>query len=227
MLSGNQIEEAVTAAINKVYLNNNANSPEEYTGHLMLVKNIITKYIRQGIIPFDKRHNAFTVIECEKEIYVPFALSDGRTVKIGGIADRIDSLDDGRLRVVDYKTGSASDKMKVSGMDKLFDSEMKHRYVFQTMLYSMVLNHTLGREVTPALYFARDLNRSLRDKEYTPYPTLDGESFDYTLYGEEFESLLRAKLEELFDLSSNFECCEADTNHSPCQYCDYKSICKR
>ena len=227
LLSGNQIEDAVTAAINKVYLNNNANSPEEYTGHLMLVKNIITKYIRQGIIPFDKRHNAFTVIECEKEIYVPFALSDGRTVKIGGIADRIDSLDDGRLRVVDYKTGSASDKMKVSGMDKLFDSEMKHRYVFQTMLYSMVLNHTLGREVTPALYFARDLNRSLRDKEYTPYPTLEGESFDYSLYGEEFESLLRAKLEELFDLSSNFECCEADTNHSPCQYCDYKSICKR
>ncbi len=227
LLKSDEIEKAVIKAINKVYLNLDSTSYEEYTGHLMLVKNIVTKYIRQGIIPFDESHNDFTVVECEETISVPFALSDGREVSIGGVADRIDSLDDGRLRVVDYKTGSASDKMKVGQMVSLFDSEMKHRYVFQTMLYSMVLHHRLGREVTPALYFARDLNKHLRRDEYSPYPTLNGEEFDYTRCGEEFETLLRDKLEELFDLSRKFECCAADSNHSPCQYCDYKSICKR
>lgn len=228
ILQSDDIEKAVVGAINKEYLNNPTSTQEEYTGHLLLVKNIITKYIRQGIIPFDKAHNAFTLIECEEPIYTRFTISDGRWVNIGGIADRIDSLDDGRLRVVDYKTGAGGNKKtNVKEMEDLFNNKADHRYVFQTLLYSMVLNHTLGREVVPALFFARDLNKALRDTEYSPYPTLKGDTLDYTHCSEEFEALLREKLEELFDLSHEFERCEANTNHSPCQYCDYKSICKR
>jgi ATP-dependent helicase/DNAse subunit B len=48
----------------------------------------------------------------EHQFEADFALggADGRTVPLRGIADRIDLLEDGRLRVVDYKSGELWDK---------------------------------------------------------------------------------------------------------------------
>jgi ATP-dependent helicase/DNAse subunit B len=101
LLSSHKVEQAVKEAIDKEYLNKENADQSEYTGTLLLVKDIITKYISQGIIPYDKRHNDFAIKGCEEKIYAPFSLSNSQKVEIGGIADRIDSLDSGALRVVD------------------------------------------------------------------------------------------------------------------------------
>jgi RecB family exonuclease len=223
LLSSHKVERAVKEAIDKEYLNKENADQSEYTGTLLLVKDIITKYISQGIIPYDKRHNDFAIKSCEEKIYAPFSLSNSQKVEIGGIADRIDSLDSGALRVVDYKTGRAH--LKASAMEDIFDGEKRDemKYLFQTMLYSMVLHHSFSREVVPSLYYARDMNQA----DYSPRLTIDGQEVTYSAFATEFEELLRQKLDELFNLNTPFKCCPEQESDKICAYCDFKTICKR
>ncbi|MBO7342908.1 MAG: PD-(D/E)XK nuclease family protein [Alistipes sp.] len=223
LLSSHKVERAVKDAIDKEYLNKENADQSEYTGTLLLVRDIITKYIRQGIIPYDKRHNDFAVKSCEEKIYTPFTLSNSQQVEIGGIADRIDSLDSGALRVVDYKTGRAH--LKASTIEDIFEGEKRDemKYLFQTMLYSMVLHHSLSREVVPSLYYARDMNQP----SYSPRLIIDGQEVTYSAFAAEFEKLLRQKLDELFDLHTPFKCCPEQESGKICAYCDFKTICKR
>ncbi|MBO5687228.1 MAG: PD-(D/E)XK nuclease family protein [Alistipes sp.] len=223
LLSSHSVERAVKDAIDKEYLNKENADQSEYTGTLLLVRDIITKYIRQGIIPYDKRHNDFAVKSCEEKIYTPFTLSNSQQVEIGGIADRIDSLDSGALRVVDYKTGRAH--LKASTIEDIFEGEKRDemKYLFQTMLYSMVLHHSLSREVVPSLYYARDMNQP----SYSPRLIIDRQEVTYSAFAVEFEKLLRQKLDELFDLHTPFKCCPEQESGKICAYCDFKTICKR
>lgn len=46
-------------------------------------------------------------------------------MKFAGIADRIDTLDDGALRVVDYKTGAPH--LEFDGVESLFTGTGKQR----------------------------------------------------------------------------------------------------
>ena len=223
LLDDHSVEQAVKAAIDKEYLNHPDADMDEYTGNLLLVKDIITKYIRQGIIPYDKRHNDFAIKCCEEPIYAPFTLSNSQQVEIGGIADRIDSLDNGALRVVDYKTGRAH--LKASTMEDIFQGEKRDqmKYLFQTMLYSMVLHHSYAQEVVPSLYYARDMNQA----DYSPRLVIENMEVFYSAYAAEFEAWLRQKLDELFDLDTPFECCPEQDSDKICAYCDFKTICKR
>ena len=68
MLKGKRIEQAVEQAINEEFLNNRDASTEDYTGNMVLVKNIVSEYIRQSIIPYDIEHNDFAVMELEKRL---------------------------------------------------------------------------------------------------------------------------------------------------------------
>ncbi len=54
-------------------------------------------------------------------------------MRFSGIADRIDRLDDGTLRVVDYKTGAPH--LEFDGLENLFRGEGKQRLsnILQTL----------------------------------------------------------------------------------------------
>lgn len=102
-------------------------------------------------------------------------------MKFAGIADRIDALDDGTLRVVDYKTGAPH--LEFAGVESLFRGEGKQRLsnILQTLLYAMMLYRTRGVDAEPALYYVRAMNRP----DYLP--TLDDRETGvrggrYTLY---------------------------------------------
>jgi putative RecB family exonuclease len=45
-------------------------------------------------------------LHLEEEVTFPIALDDGAQVRFRGTLDRVDRLDDGRLRLIDYKTGN-------------------------------------------------------------------------------------------------------------------------
>ena len=144
-------------------------------------------------------------------------------MKFAGIADRIDALDDGTLRVVDYKTGAPH--LEFAGVESLFRGEGKQRLsnILQTLLYAMMLYRMRGADAVPALYYVRAMNRP----DYLP--TLDDKETGvrgagYTLYAERFEELVGETLAELYDPSVPFRQCEdADT----CKFCDFNLICKR
>ena len=193
---------------------------------MILIKDIIIKYIKNGVIPYDRRECNFSLRGLEEDIYDLFDLQDGRKVKLGGIADRIDMRSNGNLRVIDYKSGRP--KLEFNGIETLFNGENRsqNKYAFQTMLYSMILHKKYGHNVEPALYFARDMHKP----DYSPRLTdksRESTQVEYKDYAEEFEGLLREKLQELFNYEIPFSRCEEEEAGSPCVYCDYKRICRR
>ena len=226
MIRTGEVAQAVEAAINQNYLQDKHATAEDYSGNLLLVKDIVIRYLRGGVMPYDAAHDAFSVSGLEEPVAYPFRFRAGGRdleMKFAGIADRIDTLDDGALRVGDYKTGAPH--LEFDGVESLFTGTGKQRLsnILQTLLYAMMLHRSRGCDVEPALYYVRNMNRP----GYSPQ--LDDKQTGvkgarYTLYRERFEELLRAQLAELYDTSVPFRQCEdADT----CKYCDFNVICKR
>ena len=227
LASDGAVERAVTEAVNREYLQNESADRREYTGNLVLVHDIVSKYLRNGVVAYDAEHDGFRVEALEHGVEDPFVfVSAGRELRVlfGGIADRIDRLDDGRLRVVDYKTGEPH--LEFAGIGALFDGEARDRQsnVMQTLLYAMMLTHAEGCDVVPALYYVRRMNRS----DYSPDlidRSTGGRGENYAAYAAEFEELLRKTLAEMFDPSVPFRA-TADAEHV-CRFCDYRPICRR
>ena len=222
-----EVEKAVVAAINENYLQDVEATVEDYSGNLLLVKDIVIRYIRGGVLPYDAAHDDFTVEGLEERIGQEFAFeSAGKSLRVvfGGLADRIDRLPDGTLRVVDYKTGEPH--LDFQGVEALFRGEAKQRQsnILQTLLYSMMLFHSRGVDAEPTLYYVRAMHRDdyssrLVDRE------LGRTGVRYSEYREPFERLLRETLAEMFDPAIPFRQCE-DAEHT-CRYCDFREICKR
>ncbi|MFR7603673.1 MAG: PD-(D/E)XK nuclease family protein [Alistipes shahii] len=226
MIRTGEIAAAVEAAINENYLQDPAATTDDYTAQPAAGQRHRYTPSAGGVMPYDAAHDGFTVTGLEREVAYRFDFTAaGRPLcmKFAGIADRIDALDDGTLRVVDYKTGAPH--LEFAGMESLFRGEGKQRLsnILQTLLYAMMLYRTRGVDAEPALYYVRAMNRP----DYLP--TLDDRETGvrggrYTLYAERFEELVRQTLAELYDPSVPFRQCEdADT----CNFCDFNVICKR
>jgi len=226
LAAGGAVEQAVTAAVNSEYLHREKAEAKEYSGNLVLVHDIVSKYLRH-VVAYDAAHDGFCVEGLEREVEDPFVFTAaGRELRVlfGGVADRIDRLSDGRLRVVDYKTGES--QLEFAGVGALFNGEAKQRQsnVLQTLLYAMMLTHSEGREAVPALYYVRRMNRPDYSPELIDRSTgCTGAS--YSAYAVDFERLLREKLAELFDPAVPFRATD-DEAHT-CRYCDYRPICRR
>lgn len=221
-----EVPAAVEAAINEHYLRDPKATTADYTGNLLLVKDIVTRYLRGGVMAYDAAHDGFTVVGLERRVGCGFAFgSAGRqlTMRFSGIADRIDRLDDGSLRVVDYKTGAAH--LEFDGLEKLFRGEGRQRLsnILQTLLYALMLRRTEGCDAVPALYYVRAMNRP----DYSPQ-LIDRElglrGAPYSHYAARFEELVGETLGELYDPAVQFrQCADADT----CAFCDFNVICRR
>ena len=144
-------------------------------------------------MPYDAAHDDFTVEGLEERIGQEFAFeSAGKSLRVvfRGLADRIDRLPDGTLRVVDYKTGEPH--LDFQGVEALFRGEAKQRQsnILQTLLYSMMLFHSRGVDAEPTLYYVRAMHR----EDYSPRlidRELERTGVRYSEYREPFERLLR------------------------------------
>ncbi len=226
MMQTGEVERAVDRSIGRNYLNREEVSKEEYPGNLLLVRDIVIRYLKRGVMAYDAAHDKFAVVGREERVDYAFPFTSAGAsfeLKLSGIADRIDSLDNGLLRVVDYKTGTPH--LEFNGVDALFHGEARERQsnTLQTLLYAMMLSHTRGCDVLPTLYYVRTMHR----EEYSPL-LVDKEKqqsgLTYRHYAEEFETLLGELLDELFNPAIPFY--QTDDEKS-CQYCDFKLLCKR
>ena len=228
------VKEKTVQAINEMYLQGSNVNEEEYNGNMILVRDVVTYYITHCILPFDssKSRPDFTIMGTEASVECQFLFegADGQshTVTFTGKSDRIDRLEDGTLRIVDYKTGASH--IEFSGIDSLFDETLQklNSAVFQTLLYSLMFSMNENNKVQPALYYVRDM----QNKGYSPLLQMGGgkqkpgktEITHFSMVQKEFKEKLRETLRELFDLSVPFEQCK-DAEY--CTYCDFKKICRR
>ncbi len=224
-LIGSQVvEKAVCDAITAEFFHGAKTDPQEYGGNLVMIHDIVGTYINTCILPYDAaREVGFTIQALEQETECLFVLEDGREVRFGGTIDRVDQLEDGMLRVVDYKTGK--EQLAFAGVGTLFSGRPNelNSAVLQTLIYSMMLSRTVGGEVQPALYYVREMNSPeyqplLQDKERK------SPVFRYNDVAEPFETGLREALRRLLDTREPFAQCE---DPKVCEWCDFNVLCRR
>lgn len=223
-----EVKRAVVEAIKEHYLRRANATEEEFSGNLLLVRDIVTRYLQRGVMAYDAAHDDFMVEKegCEQQVKYafPFEVAGAQMqLKFAGIADRVDRLESGVLRVVDYKTGSPH--LQFDGIEPLFrgTADQRQPNILQTLLYAMMLHHTQHCEVVPSLYYVRQMYRA----DYSPllYDKERGErGVHYTAYAEPFERLLRQTLAELYNPAVPFYQCD---DRKSCQYCDFRELCRR
>lgn len=226
LIGSSEVADAVEIAINEKYLHEKGTKDVEYGGNVLLIRDIIIKYINTCILPYDRGNIDFTVVELEKVLACEFDLAVGaeqHTIRFSGLADRVDRLTDATIRVIDYKTGSRH--IEFTNITSLFGDVRKDRSsaVMQTLLYAMMINRSDGHDVQPALYYVRNLNLP----DYSPLLQCKEDKskiVSYIDHKEEFEQLLREKLEELFNPEHPFTQCSDIKN---CEWCDFKELCSR
>lgn len=218
------VEQAVDKTIARLLQGNESATIEEFSGDTLLVRDIIIKYIYDGIMRYDSSREEFTIAGLEDPVESCYPISNSRAVNISGRADRIDRLKDGTLQIIDYKSGNKP-HLEFNGMQALFNGAPQERIsnIFQTLLYSMMLHREHKRESCPSLFYASQM----LSKEYSPFIVDkggNGKIEKYSDVSQVFEQELTRVFEELFNPDIPFGQVE---DADACTYCDYKKICRR
>jgi ATP-dependent helicase/DNAse subunit B len=231
MRKSGEIEKCVDKAIATIYFRDKSGElTQELGGELLIIRNIVREYLGANLLNYDIRNNDFVVAETESDLKMTMPIEvrgEKFEVNLAGRADRIDSLNNGLMRVIDYKTGKP--RLNYSGVEALFHGEpiatKRESNIINTLLYSMMLSHERGRDVRPELYYVGSMVHDDYSSRFVE--TIDRKSRTLEAYSEvaaEFEEEVKQTLQEMFDRSISFSQCEDD---SACKYCDYQTICNR
>jgi len=190
-----------------------------YKGTTLIAHDVLLRYLRE-LIRYDARHAPFRIIGAEKERTIEFKIQNSK-FKIGGRIDRIDEMD-GRLRIVDYKTGAYKLKDKVK-MENVVSLTAPHdRYYFQTFLYALaeIEQKESTLPIQPILFFPIKASQV----DYDPSLIIDGEVVDdfANQHAQTFREGLQNILEDIFNPDKPFVC---TTDTKVCEYCKLGLIC--
>lgn len=133
---------------------------------------------------------------------VPIALPDGTTLQLGGAIDRVDRLEDGRLVVIDYKTGS---RIPYGGRSGTFDGGRRLQHV----LYAEAAKRLFDADVASAEYHFPTRRSENHRARYSTADLRDGLGI----------------VTDLLELVSHGWF--VPTNQSDdCRFCDFAAVCR-
>ncbi len=184
-------------------------------GRDLLAIHAIRQYART-ILQHDKTLCPFTFYAAEDDsLQTEFTTSNGLTIKIKGIIDRIDRAK-GYVRVIDYKTGGAHTKQP--SFDELFDAKtaIDADHFRQTLFYALLYqaNHP-NSDCGATIYYTRKQAENIEESFFESYNALQqGECT--------FEDALRKVLDEILDPNIAFE---PRIDNNRCPYCPFTQLC--
>ena len=225
-----EVEKCVDRAIAKIYFNAEDKPLPELGGELLIVRNIVREYLGKNLLNYDIRNGDFVVSKTERDVEMAIPVEVGNEkfeVKLAGRADRIDLLNNGMLRVIDYKTGKP--RLNYNGIAALFHGEpidtKRESNIINTLLYAMMLSHEHKRDVRPELYYVGSMVREDYSSRFVEVIERKGRTLEaYSECAGEFEMEVQNTLREMFDRATPFSQCADD---SACRCCDYCSVCNR
>jgi RecB family exonuclease len=229
-----EIFQDIDAKLKQSFLNhlNIENSEDfEYTGNLLIIKEVIKKYL-EYILKFDEKRAPFEIVHLEdSELYklsLEIDFQDKKVfVGLKGIIDRIDKTKEG-LFVIDYKTGKADKDYKILEDLTQEDSKLRKKAISQIFLYGLLINENpkfSGKNITPYIYDIRNMYK----KSFDPSISYKIENEKISLQGHVFKDILEDYKERLKqvvqDIFNTNNCFEQTTIPDNCKYCSYKAIC--
>jgi hypothetical protein len=216
----------------------------QYTGELIIIRRVLMQYLT-NLLRYDLRHAPFRIIATETDRYFNITgpspkpspkwessnpqppnsqfsiLNSQFNITTGGRIDRLDEMD-GRIRVVDYKTGYHVPSIK--SMDDVTNTTGKHEgYFLQAFLYSYAVlqNDKPSSPLVPALFYPGKAYK----EDYDPTLTIGKDVIeDFAPLANEFYEGLTQIIEQIFSPNYSFT---QTPELKDCANCDFKLLCGR
>lgn len=157
------------------------------------------------------------MLEASLEAYIDL---EGKTIKLHGNADRIDSMGS-TTRIIDYKTGKAEDReLKIEHVEQL-KTTSSFAKSFQLLMYAWMYRKMAPQEkpnLISGIITFRELSKGLKTVNIGGKNLLTKEVLDA------FEEQLKFIIADLYNPHQDFRQTE---DHDNCKYCSYKMICGR
>lgn len=247
MTASGRIDTILNAVISEVAMHSDTTlAPEELNAEAELVR-IVVRHQVEYMLGIERanieKDGAFTYIKGEMAVRTQWRLTPALTVNFKMKIDRLDRLEAGFLRIIDYKTGT--DDTSASKIDSLFTSTSKHG-LFQLMVYAEALADYIAdnpeseelKQMTGLAdnSLARDklsiriVLNSLRKIMLTgsvPEVSLPGSKNSGRQYPDEhaaFRPLLDSLIQSIFDPEKPFVQSEDD---KACRFCPFTRLCGR
>ena len=192
----------------------------ELTGAAAIVADRLARQI-EDVIRHDMQIAPIELIGGEFSGKTEWTAVNGHTVNMSYAFDRVDKVG-GRLRVVDYKTGSAH--VAAESLEDVFTGEYKAKYMLQLLLYAHLLEDFMkekegAAEDTQMLIY--DLNTIGYDGPVEPTIKKVPVKGHKEVSGE-FLVGMKTMLDDIFNPDKPFE---PTGDEAACKFCRLKSLC--
>ncbi|MBR6248675.1 MAG: PD-(D/E)XK nuclease family protein [Muribaculaceae bacterium] len=222
----NRMRQAIARNINKTYLCI-ANHDAPLEGEAYIESETIATFVR-NVLRYDiqllerSADKYFEIVECEKTHHVVVD-ADGTKFNFQFKPDRVDRID-GRLRIVDYKTGG--DKTDFKDLSECFDSQASYsnrrHAVLQLLLYCNAWWSEPGAQqevIEPVIY-------KIKEMEETGV-TKSGSQVLLERTGELNQEFLKQMGTLVKELTSHEATMTQHAKNDNCKYCNFVDICRR
>ena len=201
---------------------------DEISGRDIVVQRVIVRYVMETIAKdislMDKYGtDEFEVIGLERKVF-----ADIHGARFFGVIDRIDSLQPGMVRLVDYKSGAddpaviaVSDDNAEAHVEKIFDAEYRYRKEYKAALQFYIYER-MAREsglASPSEFICRSMYSTSDMFRNVPAVIRSSSRFD-----ELMDERLKNMIAEIKDSKVPFR---RSQETDACRYCDFKMICGR
>lgn len=188
---------------------------------------VIGRIVRR-VLEFDRTLTPFEYLGSEIKKVCSVDYGGSQPVNFKFVIDRLDRVN-GKLRVVDYKTGSVN--LKLDDIADLFIGNNGYKYAFQLLLYSVLLEQEfdLDEAISPVIYNMVRMSakrwETSRDKRPDASITVGNESVsDHRDLENDFTEGLKNMLADIMNPDKPFMQTD-DPEH--CTYCPFVQLCGR
>ena len=232
-----KLEPAVIRNIKKTYLHVPEDELDHDTGQLrgeafMLIDTISSyvKFVLDYDLELIASQGPFTVLECEREHRLMPMMMDDVPFNFTYTPDRVDILQDGMVRIVDYKTGSdVTSFSPAAGLPDLFNptNAKRRKAILQLFLYcyAYMTEHPDEDKVMPVIYKLPSMKESgVMCKGSGRGAAASQFVFEKdNVVVREFISQMASTIKSLYDEAFD----QADEGSKSCNYCRFIDFCRR
>jgi hypothetical protein len=216
-----KLRALVLKAFEEEYFKGRPVAEESFNGEQLLNFQVLCKMM-EWLVRFDRRRTPFTILGLEHRLSCEWTLpARNIRLRVGGVIDRLEQKD-GKYYILDYKTGGRAKDART--LDSLFEpSADRPAHIFQTFVYAAALLRQpgLNAAVTPQLLY---IQQAAKD-DYLPMIRCNKQFVeDFRDLSPEFEPLLTAQIDAIFDPARPFE--QTPVGRT-CEYCDFREGCGR
>ncbi len=193
-------------------------------GRDLLPVHVLQQYV-DNVLKHDfelAQTDTFYYIASEQHIQALLPLSNGHTIRLHGIIDRVDEVN-GQVRIIDYKTGASH--CKFPAWDQLFSKQKNPTeadHTRQTLVYALCYSQTYHTDnIVPYIYYVRqktsEIEQVTAQDPNNPQPYAD--------LKDGFSHALTAVLEKILNPNEPFVAYPDKGSNSICSNCPFRSMC--